>query len=385
LLLWSAFSIGNVAVRTSAQEARALPAEKTAAQLEAIILGYRANKDLAPFGGAQIRRTIAHARTVDDALNSRWYPETEVSVHHCDWVTDGATTRFTVMRSSNLRDQPGSWAIDRTEVRNACVEILRYTKQAATFVGPVGKRTSEPWSPFVQGDRMLTAMTSGGAVEMLEQANETKLVLRRTASSRNESGQVATYWVDDTHGFLPVRVELGRPSMEPDVVALCDALFQTKAGGWVPGRCIRIARTGQADRPYYVTLDVIVEWDFDERPNAEAFHVAVTPGESFSYESPTGSSSLYRSLSGDIAPEWFKEDGSIQAPEGAFELIPRPIAPAVVTESPRQPAVEAWEFGLVVAISVAVGFGCLVIVGCLHRRRFNAQKERQSDREREEG
>jgi len=99
------------------------------------------------------------------------------------------------------------------------------------------------------------------------------------------------------------------------------------------------------------------------------------------------SKSEYRVLGSEIDVRWFNADGSIDAPEGAIEFDKAVVSPfrqvdAFGRVDPMRGAtgdierylqsrypMKPWQFGAVLAVCIAIGFGCLFIWNRIRRRR----------------
>jgi hypothetical protein len=179
-----------------------------------------------------------------------------------------------------------------------------------------------------------------------------------------------TYWVDPNRGFLPQRVESSVPPYDkPGIVTIFNEFLQSSTGGWLPSRWLLISLPPNSRE---LPLDeVAVDWNVQERPGAEVFRVAVTPGESFTFDMRTidyGPIPSYRVTGSEIDLDWFKDDGSIAAPDGAIELRQAGTA-AKLADAVGESARDPWLLVIVFAVSVSTGFGGLLVFDWIRRRR----------------
>jgi hypothetical protein len=356
-----------------AQEAQTVAPPTLAPEVKAIVAGNRANRERFPFASAKLVKTIARARSVEDALARQWLAEPNPLHLEGHWVTDGNRIRFDVTFPQELADG------NRIVVRNKSFEIRRLPKSQQTTVGRVS--IDDPWSHFLHGQRMCSS-AERDVVEFQgeREINGRNLLVLKTSSSRN-GGEPVSYFIDPDRGFLPVRVEKGNR-----VIIVCDDLHQSR-GGWVPRRWICMAVTNDSHKPYYCVAEEVTEWNSEERPGPEVFRVAVTPGETFSYESSIGPlhwpREAFRVPCTEIDLAWFPEDDSLDAPDGALEpveLTPAPTAPTAHTAQSLNETLgrpESWQLAIVLAISVSTGFGCLILFDWFRRRRTAKAEKKQ--------
>jgi len=134
-----------------------------------------------------------------------------------------------------------------------------------------------------------------------------------------------------------------------------------------------VGRTINADQPYHVTEDEVTELNSEDRPAPELFRVAVSQREVFYYDSTTfnsvlGSSKHFRVLGTEIDLTWFKEDGSLDPPDGAIEPFQQSSGAMPPRDTQTDDGLTVWHLVIVLAISVSLGFGCLFLFDWFRRR-----------------
>lgn len=367
-----------------AQEAGQTAPRRSNPDVEAIISGYRANRSRIPFGRVKIVKTEGFALSVDDALARQWLddalarhqrPEWPPTRTERLWIFDGETSRF---EDTEVAEQPlyGSSIV----VRNKHFEIRRSPKMEYTRVEPVEKRFfQEPWSPFLNGNGMCASAENEDVEFDGECELNGRLALVFATSHRLTGQQLNRYWVDPAGGFLPVRIEEPGPGNR---IYVFEEFMQNSGGGWMPRRWVEIYPTHNAELPRRVAECEVTEWNFEDPPGADFFLVSVEAGESFSYRSgeQARSPATFRVLGTEIDLRWFKEDSSIDAPEGAIEIV-RPEVPRVMDIQDyiqtRYPP-DLWQLAAVLAVSIAAGFGCLFLLDWIRRRRRARANSNQS-------
>jgi hypothetical protein len=106
--LWPALLLVAGSFKTCrAQESESAASGISNADVQGIISGYRANRDLFPFATANMVETSAYASTIEDAIARQWLSEPKPIQSERRWVTDGRMTRSRAENGDGLIGPPG--------------------------------------------------------------------------------------------------------------------------------------------------------------------------------------------------------------------------------------------------------------------------------------
>ena len=357
-----------------AQEAEQASPRKPNPDVDAIIAGYRANRERFPFGRVKIVKTEGFAQSAEDALARQWlddtwarqlWPEFPPNRSERIWFFDGETSRCEDTESEVPELSKNGSALF---VRNKHFEILRFAKTKVNAVIRLRPRYDQFEHPFLSGLGMCEfAENDNVEFEGECEVNGRKALALATSNVLSAGQLLNRYWVDPSRGFLPVRNEHPHPPSEDATISVYEEFIQSSGDGWMPSRWVETHHTQKSELPWLVTDYEVTEWNFDEPPGNELFCMSVETGEKFSYERET-----FRVLGTEIDLRWFREDGSIDAPAGTIEIIEpetRPVGDVQEYLQNRYPP-QMWELAVVLTVSIATGFGCLFLWDLIRRRRI---------------
>ncbi len=372
-------------------------------EVEVLVAGYRANRERIQFASAELKKSMYHARSVEDALAQRWLID-EPRILKGRWVSDGQLIRSEItfpMENAHF------------VVRNKHFEIRKSAGSSQITVTRVGREIGNPWSQFLEGQRMcyssrIDAVEFHGKRKV--DGKELIAIGSPLNSSRFEDALGKFYFINPDRGFFPERVEERPTPGLATVFNICTDYLQSH-GGWAPRHWFRIVQGGVCT----VTEEEVTEWNDQDRPNPSVFRVAVSPGEILSFDPTIPDSRMYQSFEAIFGEEidrldsnslvnktkrkfrvrgteidlaWFKEDGSLTAPDGALELVEEAKNVDFPSSHPahipdENPPLEIWQFAAVLAICVSMGFGFLFLLDWIRRirtaKRQNSQRTASSE------